>query len=263
MEVDKFRRTRNWLFRWYRGEIVERDNAAMKRGRDGEPIARADYEAKYGLIMQPACVEWPEWEILRASLDGMTLDRECILEIKCPGREDHETALRNAVPSHYYPQVQQQLLVSGARVCHYWSFDLYQGTGALVEVYPDSAYIARLVQTWRDFWAQHVERDEAPPLTEADTLVRDDSRWLTLADEYIKAEAIIAEWEGKKDAAREAIVAEMGEHAKVAGGGIAATRFWKRGSVDYTKIKELAGVNLEPYRKASRQEVRLTVAKEG
>jgi hypothetical protein len=38
------------------------------------------------------------------------------------------------------------------------------------------------------------------------------------------------------------------------------TRFWKLGAVDYKKIPELKGVDIEPYRGQAREEVRVTVS---
>jgi hypothetical protein len=49
-------------------------------------------------------------------------------------------------------------------------------------------------------------------------------------------------------------------HPKEAGAGVAVTRFWKAGSVDYKKVVELQGVDLERYRGKAREEVRVTVA---
>ena len=42
--------------------------------------------------------------------------------------------------------------------------------------------------------------------------------------------------------------------------GVTVTRFWKAGSVDYKKVVELKGVDLERYRGRGREEVRVTVA---
>ena len=45
------------------------------------------------------------------------------------------------------------------------------------------------------------------------------------------------------------------------GAGVQVTRFWKAGSVDYKKVPELTGVELEKYRGPAREEVRVSVAK--
>jgi len=39
------------------------------------------------------------------------------------------------------------------------------------------------------------------------------------------------------------------------------SRYWKTGAIDYKKVPELVGVNLEQYRGARREEVRVSVLK--
>jgi len=56
---------------------------AMQPGTDMEPLARAAYEARIGFVMQPLVLEAGDYS---ASLDGMTLDGDLVLEIKCPLR---------------------------------------------------------------------------------------------------------------------------------------------------------------------------------
>jgi hypothetical protein len=41
------------------------------------------------------------------------------------------------------------------------------------------------------------------------------------------------------------------------GAGVAVTRYWKAGNVDYKKVVELRGVDLEVYRGKGREEVRV------
>jgi hypothetical protein len=45
----------------------------------------------------------------------------------------------------------------------------------------------------------------------------------------------------------------------VQGAGATVTRFWKAGNVDYKKVVELQGVDLERYPGKAREEVRVTV----
>jgi hypothetical protein len=40
---------------------------------------------------------------------------------------------------------------------------------------------------------------------------------------------------------------------------VSVTRFWKAGNVDYKKVVELKGIDLEAYRGTAREEVRLSV----
>jgi hypothetical protein len=59
--------------------------------------------------------------------------------------------------------------------------------------------------------------------------------------------------------ARAGLVALAG-HAREEGAGVAVTRFWKAGNVDYKKVVELRGVDLEVYRGKGREEVRVSIA---
>ena len=43
------------------------------------------------------------------------------------------------------------------------------------------------------------------------------------------------------------------------GCGVSVSRFWKTGVIDYKRVPQLAGVDLEQYRAAAREETRVTV----
>src|SRR5437764_381882 len=63
------------------GLITQTETPAMRHGSEMEPIARAAYEKATGRIMQPLVIVEGEYS---ASLDGLTLAGERLLEIKCP-----------------------------------------------------------------------------------------------------------------------------------------------------------------------------------
>ena len=48
-------------------------------------------------------------------------------------------------------------------------------------------------------------------------------------------------------------------HSSEAGCGVTVTRHWRKGSIDYSKIDELTVKDLEPYRGAAREEIRISV----
>ena len=48
-------------------------------------------------------------------------------------------------------------------------------------------------------------------------------------------------------------------HPREQGAGVTVTRYWKAGSVDYKKVPQLQGVDLEPFRKKGGEEVRVSV----
>jgi hypothetical protein len=51
---------------------------------------------------------------------------------------------------------------------------------------------------------------------------------------------------------------ELTSHAREQGGGVSVARFWKKGAVEYKRVPELVGVDLERYRGAGREETRIT-----
>ncbi len=194
-----------------------------------------------------------------ASLDGMTLEGDLVLEIKCPVRgirsDLWQGALDGQVPMHYRIQVQHQFMVSGARTAHLWVFD---GTrGVLVIIERDEALMEAIKMAW-DGFQPHLDGDTPPALSEADTRVRTDQVWQEAAQRYSElkrqADAVVEQLEQ----ARQALLA-LAEHTKESGAGVAVSRYWKQGNVEYKRIPALQGLDLSPYRGKARQEVRVNV----
>ena len=137
-----------WLVKT--GRCETRVTQAMQRGTDLEPLARAAYEEQTGLIMQPLVLEADGYS---ASLDGMTLDGDLVLEIKCPLRGTRSDLWHDVqsgqVPTHYGIQVQHQFMVSGAALAHLWVFDGNQGILHAIE--PDATVMEQIQAGWDDF----------------------------------------------------------------------------------------------------------------
>src|SRR5688572_32414800 len=89
-----------WLERT--GRAQTKVNAAMTRGAELEAAARAAYERLTGLIMEPLVMVDGEYS---ASLDGITLSGEVLVEIKTPmqGRNSQtwQMVVANEVPEPY------------------------------------------------------------------------------------------------------------------------------------------------------------------
>ena len=160
------------------------------------------------------------------------------------------------VPEHYQWQVQHQLMVAGAEVADFYVFD---GTeGLLLEVAPDPSAWTQVHAAW-DAFMKCVSDGQPPALTARDTRVRDDGEWLSAASAYLEAKRAADATAKALDDAKAALIG-LTDHAKEQGGGVSVTRLWKRGNVEYKRVPELAGVDLEQYRGAAREEVRVTVA---
>jgi len=125
-------------------------NPYMQRGLDLESIALEKFEKETGLIFFPAVAIHENNDWMAASFDGVTICREAILEIKCPGKKDHGEALKGRLPKHYYPQVQHQIEVSGLDMSFYFSFD--GENGVIIEVKRDQEFIDIMLAKEFEFW---------------------------------------------------------------------------------------------------------------
>jgi putative phage-type endonuclease len=166
--------------------------AAMRRGHELEPVARARFERQIGKAFPPLCAENDEHSFIKASLDGYNAQENAILEIKCPGKVDHAKALKGQIPDKYYAQVQHQLLVTGASLCYYYSYD-GKDSDATVLVKPDSDYIDKLTKALLSFW-QKVQLQLPPEHTQEDlqTFVKRAVADLARAQNSLKALSILA-----------------------------------------------------------------------
>jgi putative phage-type endonuclease len=244
-----------WLVKTGRKVTAETD--AMRHGTATEPAARAAFELESGLIMQPLVMVDGDYS---ASLDGITLAGDTIVEVKCPYKgqtsELWQTVHAGSVPAHYMLQVQHQLLVSKAKISYLWVYDGNEGIGIIIE--PDAETFEQIKAAWESFQL-YLDNDTPPPLTDQDTLTRSDALWQQAAAEYLSCKATCDVAQTKADEAKSRLVA-LTAHSRETGYGVSVTRYWKIGNVDYKKVPELVGVNLAPYRGKMREEVRVTLA---
>ena len=175
-----------WLLKT--GRKTQSITAAMAHGTSMEPAARSAYELQTGQVIQPLVMQDGDYS---ASLDGITLEGDLIVEVKCPLRGRNSTLWRGAeagqVPGHYVAQVQHQLMVSGATTAHLWVFDGEHGLVRVLE--RDEVAMTAIRAAW-DAFQPFLERDTPPPLVDADTVHREDEAWAAAAQEYATAKQV-------------------------------------------------------------------------
>lgn len=244
-----------WLLKTGRAE--QKVTAPMQRGTELEPAARAAYELQTGHIMEPLVLVDGEYS---ASLDGITLTGDLILEIKCPYKGAAsplwQSVVAGEVPEYYGWQIEHQMMVSGARLAHLWVFDGSQGI--LLEIAARTERWQEIRSAWDQF-VKYLESDTPPPLTERDTKTREDQEWRDAAARYLEAKRQSEVSTAALDEARAALVALV-THPSESGAGVSVSQFWKRGNVDYKRVAALQGVDLEAYRGPSRMETRVVVS---
>ena len=107
------------------GKVAEGfSNAAMKWGTDCEPLARAAYEAEFGLLVgEVGMIQHPAIPNTGASPDGL-VSTDGLIEIKCPETKAHiDTLLSKSAPAKYVPQMQWQMACTGRAWVDFVSFD--------------------------------------------------------------------------------------------------------------------------------------------
>lgn len=134
---------------------------AIQHGIDTEPEARERFVQATDMNMTPICAVSNQYSFCRASLDGINDEKDIILEIKCPSRLPiHMNTVRGTIPDYYYPQLQHQLFVTGAKINCFWSYMQNMG-GFLVEFKPNLPYIEELIKREEKLW-ECVQSDTEP-----------------------------------------------------------------------------------------------------
>jgi len=221
-----------------------RMNSAMQRGHDLEPIARQVYNDHTGNCAEPEVLFHPEHKWMMASLDGISLDRSIIVEIKCPGIHDHATAAKGGIPEKYYAQLQHQLVVANLNLLHYFSYR--EGEFYLVEVERDEKYIHKMQSTEEVFW-ENLSDFKPPELSDRDYIDKDDDLWLRTAQNWSDSHNKLVEIKGEEKSYRESLI-QLANNKNCRGAGVKIQKVVRKGSVDYKSIPSLSGVDLEGYR---------------
>lgn len=207
-------------------------NFATQRGNELEAKARARYELFTMEDAPAALAVHPKYDICRVSLDGKRSDNKLILEIKCLGKEYHGMAMSGIIPPHYVPQVQYQLAVTGADMCHFFSYGS-DDTHALIEVVPDIEYQGMLIATALEFW-ELVKSDTPPELTSRDVKVIDDNPLLQIVAQKI----IVGEKSLKKSEMDDlkADFIKLGGHSKVKCGRVQVSEVFRKDKFSHHRL---------------------------
>ena len=233
--------------RWYEKmglkEVIVTDR--MRRGLALEETARKAYEKITGHWTMPGVYQHDTYDWMLASLDGITLEEDLVLEIKCPGKLDHATAKSGKVPEKYWPQMQHQLMCVGIDRAQYFSY-LHDGDVALLDVKRDDEYCERLLREEEVFW-QCVRDGDLPELTDADYDHKEDEDFYIAAAELKEASAEVAKWKKLYEVRRQRCI-DLAGGVNSRGNGIKIRCGTSKGVINYKQIPELQGLDLERYR---------------
>ena len=235
-------------------EIEEENSFIMDKGNEYEPMARQLFSAQYNLIngteekFEARRFVSADLPILQASLDGMSFSCEDIAEFKYQGKEAHDRMMDltlpvkgGRVPLYYWIQCQHQLLVTGAKRCHFVSynpaFDKYSVNVVIVE--PDENFFRDHIQACTKFW-QHVIDRNPPELSARDykkVRVKDAK---ALGQKYLEAAKLYETARFNLKAVETEVIA-LSPHDRFRVGGLLVTKIIDTAKADpsvYYKIEE-------------------------
>ena len=253
-------------------------NPLVRFGSEHEDEVRQLFELKHLDVVMPACGEFDEDPIFRASFDGLTSTMEPV-EIKCPSvttlLDVKQRGLESDTCRLYRIQVQHQLMVSGAQ--HGWLVFFDRSTNDLIEfvIERDEDLIAEIRSKGREFFDRFVAKRKEPPkdptrdiyVPKGDVEI---ARWSQFAVDYAAAQKAtdalqkrIDAYSAVKDRCKDELTAMMGEFLHADFAGIALTKRVTRGTVNYRDFLLNRGIpesELEAFRGKSSENwlVRLT-----
>ena len=278
-----------WMIRTGRKPGVDLSkNYFVLRGHRCEPWARAameqylrDHRGIHDVAL-PACIQHDEYDFIRVSLDGL-LSNGVATELKVPAWETFEKVMKERRQSEgylrYWPQVQDQMLVTGADYGFLSFYRAYDNRLVVFEIERDQSFIDQLIdrQSW---WWDLYQKDIAPPLTAGDHFEpeneEDQAKWVDISVRLRETIATIAAIDPKLKEAKK-IESELKQQLRLMVGEVYSSAEYagvklnigsRVGSVDFQAyLGDLAQQhpdiqlpNLDNYRKPPTEQVRVTTS---
>lgn len=251
-------------------------NPNVRRGVVNEDVARKAYEDKHDELLLAICCESLSLPILRASLDGLDSNGRPV-ELKCPSLSTWNEVVTKGEKSEayslYVPQVQHQILVTGAD--YGWLVFYNVDTAEMIEfqIHKDDVMHRKIEALAVDFWDMVQRKKEPPKNPERDVFIPTGeiaNNWIAAAENYrfFEAEiqelkARIKELEKSQKPYLEEMKNLMGEYYSADYCGVMVTRYMTNGRIDFKQLVEdklqLSDDEIEAYRGDSSERCRVTV----
>lgn len=229
------------------------DNEHMQRGRELEHVARDLYCKQRCLCFEPEVHISDKEHWAACSLDGINLDGDEILEIKCPKKQI------NSIPTQYLPQIHWNLFVTGANICHFVSFVPDAPENEKMRIFlieRADVYIENLVEAGRRFYEKLMKFEEPDSNKEEATPITDEYTQ-KLVSSYFNNRERIRQLELENESLKASIISHV-PAKKSTYAGITIQEIEVSGRINYKDIPELRNLNLEIYRGPTTKSWRIT-----
>ena len=226
---------------------TQASNRYMQRGNELEPVARQVYESLTNTEVSPVVVVSEKYPWMGASLDGLSACGTRVVEIKCPGKKDHDIAASGKIPEKYYPQLQHQLAVLSVDSIDYFSFN--EESHYLVTVQRDDDYIKEMIKREQEFYNKMLTF-ESPDSVGKDKIIDNSDDWIDFSERAKTAYHMYKHYEELWNSLKDEAILKCADGSRM-GNGLCVQYSETKGAVDYKSIPELQDVDLEKYRKPS------------
>ena len=238
------------MVRSYHGAESEfKGNIATEYGTLHEPLATMEYFGKTSnFVEECGFFIHPEHDWLGASPDGL-INNDGVIEIKCPFglRDKKEPEFKTAGQQpHYYAQMQIEMAVTGRKWCDFYQWAKHGDCLERVEF--SKEWFDNALPLLESFYKRYLNELDSPEHLEPKQVEINTLATNELIQEYDQlCETIDNATARKKEILDSLIKTAKERNAIICGRKL--TKVERKGSVDYTKVPELKGIDLEQYRK--------------
>lgn len=238
-------------------ELSEYSKEIFAQGHEIEGIVRESLNQE-GFSFKPAVCVYPKNERLFASLDGLDMDREQILEVKSTSsKKIIEQIEQGMIPAVYYAQIQFQLFVTGLSGATLVVVNKTNNERHRFSVAPDQQLLSSIERIGVAFLTELDKRRTDLTQISSDS---DVSRLEEVVAVIKDLEAKLKILEDEKKFLADLVLRRYNAYT-VSSPRITVEYCQRQGNVDYKAIPELAGVDLEKYRKKPSEYIKVTIAK--
>ena len=247
--------TKEQLAMELRGEYKPFYNKAMQLGNQMEDEVRQLAEIKLNDNFKPMVGIRDGY---LASLDGINLDMDTIIEIKV-SKHTFNKLVNDEIPDNYYYQIQHQMMVfDSVDQAYLVAYNPEtQETAYSTPITPDMEYINDIKSKWEEF-----DKEKDTLKVESFDL-SNDTKWLRVTDEYKKALIELEVAKNKVDELKEELQT-FWAGAKTFGNGVTISKSKDSNKIKYENIykdnKELLkDVDISKYQTTKKGSFRVTV----
>jgi putative phage-type endonuclease len=255
MEASKWCTPYKLWQRKLRLEPEQKETSAMRRGKELESIARAEFIKQKGLPVDAVVIKNTNYPFMHASMDGAffgPISKELVaaVEIKVPASESsesHQMAMSGVIPEMYKWQLLHQMIVCNLQSILYFSWN--ENSSKIIEFSRNEKMVEEYLPKVKEFW-DCVKNYKEPPLTDRDYVKRKDLDFLKAESGWKMAKIQLKEAEEREKCHRESLIS-MANDQCTQGDEVRLTKYACKGRVDTKALIKDSGLDEEKYRKVA------------